>query len=150
MSIPFDGEAEIRQRLERGQSYGLTKDQYGALANTSMAAFRMCGAEPCEIRMLADAPGCDVTLFASRHMYTLRMEPLKERSTLFALPLDSKLAGCGVELCVHEFRDTDYVGDILAVILHHEGVPLMDCEQASRYVAEQQALNPPRPRRLLE
>ena len=71
---------------------------------------------------------------------------MQERSTLFALPLDSKLEGCGVELCVHEFEETNYVGPILSVILQSEGVPMMDHEQAVRYVKEQQFRNPPRPR----
>jgi hypothetical protein len=68
-------------------------------------------------------PGCDVILYVKSLVYTIRMQPQRARSALFALPLDSKLAGPGVELHVHEFRDTDYVGLILAAILHYEGVP---------------------------
>jgi hypothetical protein len=50
------------------------------------------------------------------------MEPQKERSSLFGLPLDSKLSGPGCELYVHRFAGNDYVGDTLAIILRHEGV----------------------------
>ena len=95
MSMEFDGEREINLRLERGQSYGLSKDQYGALAHVSMGAFRMAGVEPCEIRLLADEPGADVILYGKNWVYTLRMQPLKERSALYGQQLDSKLRGPG-------------------------------------------------------
>jgi hypothetical protein len=150
MSLEFDGEREISQRLERGQSYGLSKDMYGALAHVSMAALRMADVQPAEIRVLEGRPGCDVTLFGHAFQFTIRMEPWKERSTLFGLPLDSKLAGLGVELCMHQFNGSDYVGNVLEVILRHEGVPLMDAREAADYVREQQQANPPRPRRILE
>ncbi len=148
--MEFDGQREINQRLERGQSYGLRKDQYGSLALASMAAFRHAGVEPCMIRPLPGGPGADVTLFGRSFQYTIRMEPLKKRSTLFALPLDSKLDGCGCELCVHEFAETDYVGPILSMILQHEGICMMDYEQATDYVREQQLKNPPKPRQIWE
>jgi hypothetical protein len=53
------------------------------------------------------------------------MEPQAARSTLYALPIDSILTGPGCEVCVHEFRETDFVGDMLAVILRNEGVDVM-------------------------
>ena len=148
MSMEFDGEREINLRLERGQSYGLSKDQYGALAHVSMGAFRMAGVEPCEIRLLADEPGADVILYGKNWVYTLRMQPMKERSALYGQQLDSKLRGPGCVLCIHEFAGTDFVGAILETILRHEGVPLMDCQEAAEFVREQQRANPPRPRRI--
>ena len=149
MSLPFDGESEIRQRLERGQSYGLTKDQYGALAHVSMGALRMAGVEPAEIRQLAGGQeaGADVVLYGAHWVYTLRMTPAEGRSVLYGQQLDSKLGGPGVTLCTHEFAGNDYVGDILSVILHYEGVPLIDAEEAAEYTAEQMRLNPPKPPR---
>ena len=48
-----------------------------------------------------------------------------ERSSLYALPLDSKLSGPGCELCVHRFENSDFVGDIFPTILQHEGVDTM-------------------------
>ena len=150
MSLPFDGEAEIRQRLERGQSYGLDKNMYGALAHVSMGALRMGNVEPAEIRLLPGEPGADVVLYGAHWVYTLRMTPTKGRSTLYGQQLDSKLLGQGVTLCTHEFNGSDFVGDILSVILHHEGVPLMDAQEAAEFVREQQQANPPRPRRLWE
>ena len=99
MSWLFDGAEEIRRKLERGQSFGLSKDQYGALAHVAMGALRMAGVEPAEIRLLADEPGCDVILYGQNYVYTVRMQPRKARTSLFALPLDSKLGGCGVSLC---------------------------------------------------
>jgi hypothetical protein len=129
----FDGEHEINLKLERGSSFGLSKDQYGALAHIGMAALRMADVEPAEIRLLAEEPGCDVILYGKAFVYTVRMQPLKGRSSLFALPLDSKLGGPGVELCVHEFRDTDYVGAILTHILAHEGIPLMSWEDVEEW-----------------
>jgi hypothetical protein len=130
MSWLFDGEREINLGLERGQSFGLSKDQYGALANLCMGALRMAGVEPSEIRFLHDeegeiVPGCDVILYGKSFVYTVRMQPQRGRSSLYALPLDSKLGGSGVELYTHEFKQTDYVGGILATILSHEGVQFM-------------------------
>lgn len=61
------------------------------------------------------------------------MQPFKQRSTLYALPLDSKLGGPGVRLHTHEFRDTDYIGAILAHILAYEGVPLMSWEDMEEW-----------------
>ena len=136
MSWLFDGEHEINLKLEKGQIFSLSKAQYGSLAQISMAAFRWAGVEPCEIRLLREGgngdviPGCDVVLYGKRLVYTIRMQPKREgfcapgeritegRSTLFALPLDSKLGGPGVELHVHEFRPEagDYTGAILAAI----------------------------------
>jgi hypothetical protein len=139
MSMEFDGEAEINLRLERGQSYGLTKDQYGALAHVSMGAYRMAGVEPCEIRLLRDEPGCDVILYGKNWVYTIRMQPLKERSMLCGLPLDSKLGGLGCELHVHKFRETDFVGDIFATILHHEGIPVMNMDEYQEYLRQEGA-----------
>ena len=130
MSWLFDGAEEIRRKLERGQSFGLSKDQYGALAHVAMGALRMAGVEPAEIRLLADEPGCDVILYGQNYVYTVRMQPRKARTSLFALPLDSKLGGCGVSLCPpHEFRESDFVGDILATILRHEGVDVMTLDE---------------------
>ena len=43
MSWLFDGEQEINLKLERGQSFGLSKVQYGALAHIAMGALRMGG-----------------------------------------------------------------------------------------------------------
>ena len=85
-----------------------------------MAALRHADVQPAEIRLLVSGePGCDVVLYGRNYVYTIRMEPQKERSGLFALPLDSKLGGPGCELCVHRFAGTDYVGDILAIIRRH-------------------------------
>jgi hypothetical protein len=125
VSWDFDGEREINLKLERGQSFGLSKDQYGALAHVAMAAKRV-GVEPAEIRILPGGePGCDVILYGRNYAFTVRMEPLKERSGLYGLPLDSPRAGAGEELYVHRFADSDYVGDILAIILRREGVDVM-------------------------
>ena len=129
----FDADGEIRNRLERGQSYGLTKPQYGALAHIAMGAFRMAGVEPAEIRLLAGEPGCDVILYGKNFVFTIRMQPARQCSTLYALPLDSKLGGPGVELYSHEFRSVDYVGAILTHILAHEGVPLMSWEDVEEW-----------------
>ena len=135
--FPFDGQHEINLKLERGQSFGLSKDQYGALANVSMGAYRWAGVEPCEIRLLPDEPGADVVLYGKAFVYTLRMQPLQERSSLYALPLDSKLGGPGCTLYIHEFRETDFVGGILATILKHEGVTLMSLEECQEYLRQQ-------------
>jgi hypothetical protein len=137
----FDGESEIRVGLEeRGQSFQLSRDQYGAIAHVSMGAFRMGGVEPCEIRLLPNGePGCDVILFGKNWVYTLRMEPMKGRSMLCGLPLDSRLGGPGCELYVHEFRGSDFVGDILAVILHHEGIPVMTVDEYQEYLRQEGA-----------
>jgi hypothetical protein len=125
MTWLFDGQHEFDLKLERGQSFGLSKPQYGALAHIAMGALRMAGVEPCEIRLLVDQPGCDVVLYGRAFQYTIRMQPMKERSSLFALPLDSKLSGPGVELCIHHFGGSDFVGDIFPTILQHEGVDVM-------------------------
>jgi hypothetical protein len=122
---PFDGGEEISLRLERGESFGLSKAQYGALAHIAMGAQRMAKVEPAEIRLLADRPGCDVILYGSHFVYTIRMEPALARSSLYALPLDSQLSGPGCELYTHAFRGTDYVGGILATILLREGVEVL-------------------------
>ena len=96
-----------------------------------MGALRMGGVEPCEIRFLPSGePGCDVTLFGRQNCYTVRMEPRKQRTSLYALPLDSKLSGPGGELHVHEWTGTDYVGGTLACILGHEGIRLMSWQDA--------------------
>ena len=142
MSWLFDGEHEINLKLERGQSFGLSKAQYGALAHIAMGALRMAGVEPAEIRLLHKEggdviPGCDVILYGKNLVYTVRMQPMKGRSMLCGLPLDSKLGGPGVELYVHEFRETDYVGGILATILHHEGVTFMTLEECQEYLRRQ-------------
>ena len=138
MSWDFDGEREINLKLERGQSFGLSKDQYGALAHIAMGALRMAGVEPAEIRLLSEGrPGCDVILYGTNFVYTVRMQPDLARSSLYALPLDSKLGGRGCELYVHEFRETDYVGGIFATILQHEGVPLMTLEECQEYLRNQ-------------
>ena len=101
----------------------------GALANVSIAALRWAGVEPCEIRLLHKAsgeviPGCDVLLYGANYLFTVRMEPLKERCSLYGLPLDSKLSGPGVELYKHQFEGTDFVGATLAVILRREDVDI--------------------------
>ena len=150
MSMEFDGQAEINLRLERGQSYGLSKDQYGALAHISMAAFRWAGVEPCSISLLANEPGCDVILFGHAFQFTIRMQPAKQCSTLFALPLDSQLSGCGVELHRHEFNGSDYVGCILAIILRHEGAQFMSPEECDEFVRGQLLKNPMKPRPIWE
>ena len=138
MSWLFDGEHEINLKLERGSSFGLSKNQYGALCHVSMGALRMAGVEPAEIRLLHKEggdviPGCDVILYGQSFVYTVRMQPLAGRSSLYALPLDSKLGGPGVALCVHEFRETDFVGAILTHILAHEGIPLMSWEDVEEW-----------------
>ena len=143
MSWLFDGENEIRVGLEeRGKSFGLSMHQYGALAHIAMGALRMAEVEPAEIRLLRKEggdviPGCDVILYGKNFVYTVRMQPLAERSSLYALPLDSKLGGPGCELCVHEFRDTDYIGAILTHILAREGVPIMSPEDAEEWLRRQ-------------
>src|SRR5262245_6933967 len=106
----FDGQVEINARLERGQSFGLSKAQYGALAHISMAAYRWAEIEPTEIKLLPDQPGCDVILYGKSFVYTIRMQPLKQCTTLYALLLDSKLGGPGGELYVHLFNGSDFVG----------------------------------------
>jgi hypothetical protein len=133
----FDGEREINLKLERGQSFGLSKSQYGSLAHCAMGAFRYAGVEPCEIRLLADEPGCDVILYGRHFVYTLRMRPAKQCSTLYALPLDSKLGGPGCELYRHEFKGSDFVGGILAVILRCEGVTFVTLEECDEYLRQQ-------------
>ena len=138
MSWLFDGEQEINLKLERGQSFGLSKDQYGALAHVAMGALRMAQVEPAEIRLLSEGrPGCDVILYGKSFVYTIRMQPMKERSSLYALPLDSKLGGPGVELYTHEFRESDYVGGILATILRSEGVQFISLEECQEYLRQQ-------------
>ena len=103
----FDGEHEINLKLERGQSFGLSKDQYGSLAHVSMGARRWAGVEPAEIRLLSEGrPGCDVILYGHAFQFTIRMQPDLARSSLYVLPLDSKLGGPGCEMYVHEFRET--------------------------------------------
>jgi hypothetical protein len=131
----FDGEHEIRVGLEeRGRSFQLSTDQYGALAQVAMGALRLAGVEPSMIRLLPSGePGADVVLYGKNWVYTLRMEPMKRRSALYGQQLDSKLGGPGVELCVHEFRDTNYVGAILTHILAHEGIPLMSFEELQEW-----------------
>ena len=63
MSWDFDGQREIDRKLEWGASFGLTKDQYGALAHIAMGALRMADVQPAEIRFLpSGAAGCDVIL----------------------------------------------------------------------------------------
>ncbi len=76
--------------------------------------------------LLAENAGCDVILYGRNYVFTVRMEPQKERSSSFGLPLDSQvLPARAVELYVHQFAGNDYVGDILAVILRREGVDVM-------------------------
>ena len=83
--MDFDGQREINLRLERGESYGLTKAQYGSLAHVSMGALKMANVEPSEIRLLPDGqPGADVILYGKNWVYTVRMEPSKERTSLLA------------------------------------------------------------------
>lgn len=137
----FDGEHEIKVGLEeRGKSFQLSCDQYGALAQVSMGAFRMAGVEPSMIRLLPGGePGADVVLYGKNWVYTLRMQPMKRRSALYGQQLDSKLGGPGVTLCTHEFRDTDYVGGILAAILSLEGQPIMTVEEYQEYLRHQGA-----------
>lgn len=126
MSWDFDGQREIDRKLEWGASFGLTKDQYGALAHIAMGALRMADVQPAEIRFLpSGAAGCDVILYGRNYAFTVRMERQKETTAIFALPLDSKLSGPGCELHVHRFAGNDYVGDIMAVILRREGVDVM-------------------------
>jgi hypothetical protein len=137
MSWDFDGQREIDLKLERGQSFGLSKAQYGSLAHVSMGAFRWAGVEPCEIRLLAGESGADVILYGHAFQFTIRMQPKAQRSRLFALPLDSKLSGPGVELYTHEFRGSDFVGGILATILRHEGVQFMSLEECNEYLRDQ-------------
>ena len=81
-----------------GPSFGLNKDQYGALAHMAMGALRMAEVEPCEIRFLlrrAAAPGCDVIFYGRSFVFTVRMERQEETVELFTLPLDCKLGGRG-------------------------------------------------------
>jgi hypothetical protein len=138
MSLDFDGQREINQRLERGQSYGLSKAQYGSLAHIAMGALRMAQVEPAEIRTLSDGqPGCDVTLWGRSFQYTIRMTPARVTTALYGLPLDSKLGGLGVELCHHKFKGSDYTGNTLAVILHHEGVTFATLEECQEYLRNQ-------------
>jgi hypothetical protein len=125
-SWEFDGQREINRKLEWGSSFGLTKDMYGALAHIAMGALRQANVQPAEIKFLpSGAAGCDVVLYGKNCVFTVRMERQKERSTLYALPLDSKLSGPGNERYSHRFTGNDYVGEILAVILRHEGVDVM-------------------------
>jgi hypothetical protein len=56
MSWDFDGEQEINLKLERGQSFGLSKDQYGSVAHVALAAKRIAGVEPAEIQLLRVHP----------------------------------------------------------------------------------------------
>jgi threonine/homoserine/homoserine lactone efflux protein len=106
--------------------------------NVAMGTLRMASVEPAVIRLLADGrPGCDVILFGKSFVYTIRMQPALARSSLYALPLDSKLGGPGVELYRHEFRESDFVGGILATILRHEGVTFMTLEECEEYLRRQ-------------
>jgi hypothetical protein len=126
MSWDFDGEREINLKLERGQSFGLSKDQYGALAHVAMGALNQAGVEPARISILPTGePGCDVVLYGRNYAFTVRMESLKERSSLFALPMESHLDGPGREVYFHQWEGSDYVGDILAIILRSEGLDVM-------------------------
>ena len=125
-SWDFDGQREIKRKLEWGASFGLTKAQYGSLAHIAMGALRQAGVQPAEIQFLpSGAAGCDVILYGNNYAYTVRMERQKQRSTLFALPLDSQLSGPGCLVYTHRFAASDYVGDILALILRNEGVDVM-------------------------
>ena len=138
MSWLFDGQHEINLKLERGQSFGLSKAQYGSLAHVAMGAFRWAGVEPCEIRLLDDEPGCDLLLWGHAFQFTIRMQPGKQRSTLYAIPLDSSLSdGPGVELYCFQFNPPDFVGLILATILRHEGVQFSNMEEAEQYLRDQ-------------
>lgn len=125
-SWDFDGQREINRKLEWGASFGLTKAMYGALAHIAMEALRLADVQPAEIRFLpSGGAGCDVILYGKNYAFTIRMDRQKATSSLYALPLDSKLSGPGCELCVHRFEGSDYVGDILATILRREGVDIM-------------------------
>jgi hypothetical protein len=128
------------------KALALAKRNTALLAQISMAALRWAEVQPCEIRLLRQGgngdiiPGCDVILYGKHLVYTVRMEPQRHRSTLFALPLDSKLGGPGCEIHVHDFCPAtgDYVGLILAAILHHEGVPsVYELKSAEEYLREQ-------------
>jgi hypothetical protein len=100
----LDPAEEIRRKLERGEFFNLSKDQFGAVVNIAAGAARWAGIEPAEIRRLADEPGAEVRLYGRDFVYSIRMRPAAALASLYALPLDSKLGGAGVLLYEHEFQ----------------------------------------------
>ena len=69
--------------------------------------------------------GCDLRLWGRKLQYTVRLDWDKQRSTLYALPLDSKLcSSAGVELYTWKFYKNNYFGDTCARLFRQEGIPV--------------------------
>ena len=66
-------------------------------------------------------PGVDLLLCGAQTAYTVRLQPQRLRTSLYSIPLQSRLLGLGAELLVHEWEDSDFCGDIAAQILALEG-----------------------------
>ena len=79
--------------------------------------------EICETRTLYRRPGIDVLMCGKQPAYTVRVEPQRLRSSLFGIPLKSRLLGLGAELLVHEWEGSDITGEIGDKILAAEASP---------------------------
>ena len=102
-----------------GKSFGLTPQQYSAVAYLLLAVQN--SVEICETWTLYRRPGIDVLMCGKQTAYTVRVEPQCLRSSLFRIPLKSRLLGLGAELLVHEWEGSDITGEIGYKILAAEG-----------------------------
>jgi hypothetical protein len=72
----FDGNAEIRAKLERGQSFGLTKSEYYNVVTCGLSAEKYAGIAPSELRTVPDGEvGCVLTLWGKQLAYTVTYKP---------------------------------------------------------------------------
>jgi hypothetical protein len=87
----FDGNAEIRARLERGQGFGLSTQQYHAVVTCGLSAERYAGIQPAEIRRLPDnEPRCQLTLWGKSLAYIVCFKPGIHFLSLSVEPMDAR------------------------------------------------------------
>jgi hypothetical protein len=86
----FDGNAEIRAKLERGQSFGLNRQQYHSVVTCGLSAEKYASIQPAAIRRLADGEaGCVLTLWGKQLAYIVTFKPEIHFLSLAVQPIDS-------------------------------------------------------------
>jgi hypothetical protein len=69
----FDGRHET-VHLEHGQSYGIPRKVYQALAQAAISAHELAGIEPTLLEHLSDnRPGCLCTLYGKEFVFTIQV-----------------------------------------------------------------------------
>jgi hypothetical protein len=113
-----------KSNAQAAKYYGIATSAYKDLVKIALAA-RYYGVISETWPLPGSRNGCDLRLWGRKLQYTVRLDWDRQRMTLMALPLDSKLGNSpGVELYTWKFYQNNYFGDCCAMLFRQEGIPV--------------------------